>query len=64
MFDNTENLNTININKADFTKVTIFEYMFNLSGVTSIIVKDETAKTFIEARLLDASITDVTVTIG
>lgn len=44
--------------------MTTYTNMFKESGVTSIIVKDKTAKTFIEARLLDASITGVTVTIG
>ena len=44
--------------------MTTYTNMFKESGITSIIVKDETAKTFIEARLLDASITGVTVTIG
>ena len=64
MFNNTPNLKIINMNKADFTKVTILEHMFNLSGVTSITVKDETAKAFIEARLTDASITGATVEIS
>ena len=64
MFNQCTNLKTINMNKADFTKVTEYPYMFGGNGVTSITVKDETAKTFIEARLTDASITGTTVTIG
>ena len=64
MFNGTINLKTVNMNKANFSKVTTHTYTFSESGVTSIIVKDETAKTFIEARLLDASITGTAVTIG
>ena len=64
MFQNTINLKIINMNKADFTKATIYDGMFQGSGVTNITVKDEIAKTFIEARLTDESITGATITIG
>lgn len=33
LFSNTTNLKTIKMNKADFTKVTIYDNMFKFSGI-------------------------------
>lgn len=58
-------LTPIVMRKATFTNVTNYKDLFNgISNLTSIIVKDEAAKTFIEARLADTSKTGVTVTIA
>ena len=57
MFYETNALQTIKLNKATFKSLTNNEGMFTNSTVSNITVKDNEAKTFIEARLTDAGIT-------
>lgn len=57
------NVTTMDVGKLDTSKVTDMSYMFySNSKLSTIKVKDNTAKTFIEARLSDRNITGVTVT--
>jgi len=52
MFNHATRLKTINMKNATFTKVTNVEYMFNdTPALTSIIVEDDDAKTWLETRL-------------
>jgi len=64
MFEKTNNLTTLNLSNATFNSVTTYSGMFTgtKSGIT-ITAKDETAKTWLEARLTDVSKTG-TVTIA
>ncbi len=65
MFSDTTNLTTINFDIANFNSVSESAWgnveMFKNSGVTYITVKDEDAKTFIENKLEDGSINNVTI---
>ena len=63
IFQGASNLKTINLNKTVFTKIIDYADMFTDTAVENITVKDNDAKTFIEARLTEAGKT-ATVTIG
>ena len=56
MFYGSSKLANINLSKATFTSVTEYSGMFKDCGLTNITVKDDDAKTFIDARLKEASI--------
>ena len=56
MFNENSKLTNINRSKATFNAVTQYDGMFGSSGLTNITVKDDDAKTFIDARLKEANI--------
>ena len=56
MFNGSSKLANINFSKATFNTITKYDKMFGGCGLTSITVKDDDAKTFIDARLKDSSI--------
>jgi len=65
MFYDCRGLTTLDMRNATFTAVINFADMFKYCNrLTTITVKDVNAKTFIDARLADASKTGVTVTIA
>jgi len=70
MFYGMTNLKNLDLRNATFTKAVTYQEMFgsiyagaSVSGAT-IIVKDATAKSWIEARLKEINITNCTVTIA
>ena len=56
MFYGSSKLSSIDLSKAAFTAVTKYGEMFKNCGLTNITVKDDEAKTFIDARLKEANI--------
>ena len=56
MFYTSSKLTSINLSKATFNAVTKYDKMFKDCGLTNITVKDDDAKTFIDARLKEANI--------
>ena len=56
MFYFDSKLTSINLSSATFSAVTEYSEMFKDCGLTNITVKDDDAKTFIDARLKEANI--------
>ena len=56
MFNGNSKLANINFSKATFNTITKYDKMSGGCRMTSITVKDDDAKTFIDARLKDSSI--------
>lgn len=65
MFYVMDNLTSLDLRKADFNNVTNYtNILTSLNSLKTIIVKDNSAKTFIEARLNDENKTGVIVSIA
>ena len=64
MFSGASSLTSLDLSSAIFDNVTHNDFMFhNASNLSTVTVKDESAKTFIEARLKDVSLTGVNVSV-
>ena len=61
MFYPCSNLKNMYMNKATFNQVTSYSKMFNSSATGTMVVADETAKTWIQARLAEAGSTSAVV---
>ena len=65
MFYVMDNLTSLDLRKADFNNVTNYtNILTSLNSLKTIIVKDNSAKIFIEARLNDENKTGVIVSIA
>ena len=64
MFNGNVKLTSINLSKATFNAVTKYDLMLASCGLTNVTVKDDDAKTFIDARLKEANINLESTKIG